>query len=243
MHKQIHLQTRSITACSTEDIFLIDVMARWDTNIDSDQILVVIKLRARICRANNLKPLQLRRFAVDRLKDRDVASRYYDDLESELHGVQAQPLSLDEKCKKLEEIIQRVATDTISYTRKQANKKWLAEKFARVNEEKNAARERAIQIKTRGAKNASKLARTTEKRFFQKKARQLDEEVESSKLSNIGVFRTLVNFTSARMTRVLARWKVLFEENLNEGSESEQPTRLVNQVNKQQTNFLHCAKS
>jgi hypothetical protein len=31
--------------------------------------------------------------------DRDVASRYYDELESELQGVQAQPLSLDEKCK------------------------------------------------------------------------------------------------------------------------------------------------
>jgi hypothetical protein len=29
------------------------------------------------------------------------------------------------------------------------------------------------------------------------------------------------------MTRVLARWKVLFEEHLIEGPESEQPTRLV----------------
>jgi hypothetical protein len=61
-------------------------------------------------------------FAVDTLKDRDAASRYYDELESELQGVQAQPLSLDEKCKKLEETIQRVATNTIGYTRKQANK-------------------------------------------------------------------------------------------------------------------------
>jgi hypothetical protein len=35
--------------------------------------------------------------------------------------VQAEPLSLDEKCKKLEEIIQqRDTTNTIGYTRKQA---------------------------------------------------------------------------------------------------------------------------
>jgi hypothetical protein len=61
------------------------------------------------------------RFAVDRLKDRDVASLYYDKLESKLQGVQSQPLSLDEKCKKLEEKIQRVAQNTIGYTRKQAN--------------------------------------------------------------------------------------------------------------------------
>jgi hypothetical protein len=67
------------------------------------------------------------RFAVDRLKDRDVASRYYDELESKLQGVQPQPLSLDEKCKKQEETIQREAsqaTNTIGYTRKQANKEW-----------------------------------------------------------------------------------------------------------------------
>jgi hypothetical protein len=52
---------------------------------------------------------------------------------------------LDEKCKKLEETIQRVATNTIGYTRKQANKEWFDEKCAKVNEEKNATRERAIQ--------------------------------------------------------------------------------------------------
>jgi transposase len=96
-------------------------MARRGANIDSDHMLVVIKLRARICRASNKKPQELRRFTVDRLKDRDIASRYYDELESELQGVQAQPLSLDEKCKKLEEEIQRVATNTIGYTKKQAN--------------------------------------------------------------------------------------------------------------------------
>jgi hypothetical protein len=90
---------------------------------------------------NNTKPQQLRRFAVDRLKDRDVASRYYDELESELQGVQAQPLGMGERCKKLEETIQRVATNFIGYTKKQAYKEWFDEDCAEVNEEKNAARE------------------------------------------------------------------------------------------------------
>jgi hypothetical protein len=92
------------------------------------------------------------------LKDRDVASRYYDELESEVQDVQVPQLSLDEKCKKLEETIKRVAKNTISYTRKQANKKWSDEECAKVNEEKNAARERDIQKNTRGVKNAYKLA-------------------------------------------------------------------------------------
>jgi hypothetical protein len=68
--------------------------------------------------------------------------------------VQAQPLSLDEKCKKLEETIQKVATNTIGYTRKQTNKEWFDKECAKVNVEKNATRECAIQIKTIGAKNA-----------------------------------------------------------------------------------------
>jgi tRNA A37 N6-isopentenylltransferase MiaA len=44
--------------------------------------------------------------------------------------LQAQPLSLDEKCKKLEETIQRVATNTIGYTKKQAKKEWFDEECA-----------------------------------------------------------------------------------------------------------------
>jgi hypothetical protein len=52
---------------------------------------------------------------------------------------------LDERCKKLEETIQRVTTNTIDYTRKPTNKEWFDEEYAKVNEEKNAARERAIQ--------------------------------------------------------------------------------------------------
>jgi hypothetical protein len=83
---------------------------------------------------------------------------------------------LDGNRKKLEETIHRVAINTIGYTRKQANKEWFDEECAEVNEEKNAGRERAIQIKTRGVKNAHKLARTKERRLLRKKARQLDEE-------------------------------------------------------------------
>jgi hypothetical protein len=77
----------------------MDVLAWRDPNIDSDHMLVVIKLRTRICHASNTKQQQLRCFAVNRLQDRDVTPLYYDELESELQGVQTQPLSLDGKCK------------------------------------------------------------------------------------------------------------------------------------------------
>jgi hypothetical protein len=104
--------------------------------------------------------------------------------------MQGQPLSLDEKCKKLEETIQRVATNTIGYTRKQANKEWFDEKCAMVNKEKNDAKERAIQIKNRGAKNGYKLARAKERRLFRRKAKQLDEKA----LIELERHRSIVNY-------------------------------------------------
>jgi hypothetical protein len=103
---------------------------------------------------------------------------------------------LDEKCKKLEETIQRVARNTIGYTRKPANKKCFDEDCEKVNEEKNSARERAIQNKTRGAKNAHKLAQTKKRRLFRKMTRQLDEEA-SIEIEQHRSIRTLINFTSA----------------------------------------------
>jgi hypothetical protein len=51
------------------------------------------------------------------------------------------------------------------------SKVWFDEKCAKKNEEKNAARERAIQNNIRGVKNAYKLARTEERRLFRKKSK------------------------------------------------------------------------
>jgi hypothetical protein len=144
----------------------------------------------------------------------------------------------------------RVVTNTIGYTRKQANKEWFDEECAKVNEEKNAARERAIQIKTRGVKNAYKLARTKNRRLFRKKARQLDEEAlikierhrciqDSRKFykrlndvrrpfePQVAMCRAKNGELLTNKNQVLVRWKEHFEEHLNEGFELEQPTRPV----------------
>jgi endonuclease/exonuclease/phosphatase family metal-dependent hydrolase len=68
MHKQIHVQTwhsqgghtfNQVDHCLIDGRHssdVIDFMTRRCANIDSDHMLVVIKLRARICRASNTKP-------------------------------------------------------------------------------------------------------------------------------------------------------------------------------------------
>jgi DnaJ-domain-containing protein 1 len=113
-----------------------------------------------------------------------------------------------------------------------------------VNEEMNAARVRPIQIKTRGTKNAYKLARTRERLLFRRKARQHDEDalidierhmsIQDSRKFNKHLndvrrpFEPQEVMCRARnwelltnKNQVLAKWKEHFEEHLNKGSKSE----------------------
>jgi hypothetical protein len=54
---------------------------------------------------------------------------------------------------------------------KQAYKEWFDEECAEVNEEKNAARERAIQNNTRGPKKSLQTSPDKREAFVQKKPR------------------------------------------------------------------------
>jgi hypothetical protein len=134
---------------------LIAVMARRGANIDSDHMLVVIKLRARICRAINTKPQKLRRFAVDRLKDNFVASRYYD-------------------WKKQS----RKKRQTPSATRENKQiKSSLTRSVQRRTRKRTPPESKHSTPKPEEPRMLIKLARTKERRLFKKKkARQLDEE-------------------------------------------------------------------
>jgi hypothetical protein len=104
------------------------------------------------------------------------------------------------------------------------------------------AREPAIQtIKTRGAKNANKLARTRESRLLRKKARLLDEEalIKIERDRSIQDFRKFYKHLNdvrqsfepqvamcqdkngellTNKNQALERWKEQFKEHLNEGS-------------------------
>jgi hypothetical protein len=84
--------------------------------------------------------------------------------------VQAQPLSLDEKCLKLKEAIQRVATNTIGYTRKQAYKEWFDEECAEVIERGKKRRQRTS-LPNQNQRSQECLQTSPEKReaFVQKK--------------------------------------------------------------------------
>jgi BioD-like phosphotransacetylase family protein len=76
---------------------------------------------------------------------------------------------------KTERTIQRVATNPIGYTKKQANKEWFDEECAKVNEEKNAARESYPKQHQR-SQECVETSPDEREAFVQKKARQLNKE-------------------------------------------------------------------
>jgi hypothetical protein len=49
---------------------------------------------------------------------------------------------LDDKYKRKEKVVRKVATNTIGYTQKQAVKEWFAEEFEKMIEEKNVGIQR-----------------------------------------------------------------------------------------------------
>jgi hypothetical protein len=90
----------------------IYVKARTGANIDSDYMLVVIKLRYRISR-----------FAVERVNDGHVATMYRHELEAELWDAsKPEPQNLNDKWERMEEAVRKVAKNTIGYTRNQQEK-------------------------------------------------------------------------------------------------------------------------
>jgi hypothetical protein len=136
MHKRIHLESwhspdgrtrNQIVHCLIDGRHfsdVIDVKARRGANIDSDHMLEVIKLMYRISRASNTTPQQLRRFAGERLNDGKLGTMYSHELEAELSGAsEPESMSLDEKWKRLEEAVRKIAT-IIGSIRKQSGKEW-----------------------------------------------------------------------------------------------------------------------
>jgi hypothetical protein len=221
---------------------VIDVKAQRRANIDSDHMLVVIKLRYTISRASNTTPQQLRRFAVERLNDGNVATMYRHELEAELLGAsEPKQLCLNDKWRRMEEAVRKVATNTIGYTRKRARKVWFDEECEKVNEEKNACRANAIHRVTRATQDKYRQARTIERNLFKEKSRQLDEEalIEIERHRNI---QNSCNFYKrlndvkwpfearakngellTKKDQVLSRWKEHFEQHLNKREERDQP--------------------
>jgi hypothetical protein len=208
---------------------VIDVRARRGANIDSDHMLVVIKVRYRISQHEATTTETFSGQSNDRRSLRQSCRV----LQSWNHLA----WTTNENGRRQHSGKHSGKHHRLHYTRKLAVNEWFDEECEVVNEEKNTLKAIDTQRHTRTAYNNYEQARTKERYLFRRKKRQLEEEalieVERhrfiqntrkfyKRLNDVRrPFEALVAMCRAKNSelltkkdQVLSRWKEHFEQHL-----------------------------
>ena len=159
---------------------VIDVKTCWKANVDSDHYLVVSTLRAHLARFHNGHRETVRRFAVDKLKDPQIARTFADNISTKLQQLQqAQPDDTPPDWQSVSDVIKDEATSTLGYQSPNDFNTWFDADCANVTDRKNAARIEKETARTREQKMAAdanyKRLRKEEKRVHRRKKRELED--------------------------------------------------------------------
>jgi len=159
---------------------VIDVKTCWRANVDSDHYLVVSTLRSHLARFHNGQRETVRRFAVDKLRDPQIARTYAENISTKLQQLQqAQPDDTPPDWQSVSEVIKQEATNTLGYQSPNDYNTWFDAECANVTERKNAARLRKETARTREQKVTAneryKELRREEKRLHRRKKRELED--------------------------------------------------------------------
>ena len=160
---------------------VIDVKTCWRANVDSDHYLVVSTLRAHLARFHNGQRETVRRYAVDKLRDPQIAKTYAENISTKLQQLQqAQPAVTPPDWQSVSEVIKQEATNTLGYQSPNDFNTWFDAECANVTDRKNAAQLEKETARTRKQKVAAdakyKKLRKEEKRLHRRKKRELEDE-------------------------------------------------------------------
>jgi len=158
---------------------VIDVKTCWKANVDSDHYLVVSTLRAHLARFHNGNRETVRRYAVGRLRDPQIAATFAQNISTKLRQLQqAQSGDTPTDWQAVSEVINHEATSTLGYQSLNDFKTWFDAECANVTDEKNAARLVWETARTREqkvmAREHYKELRKEEKRVHRRKKKELE---------------------------------------------------------------------
>lgn len=169
---------------------VINVMTSWRANVDSDHYLVVATLRARISRFHNSRPEAVRRLAIAKLRDPEIAATFERNIGEKLR--QARQVSSDElEWQTVRQIITDEAINTIGYQRPTDYKGWFDTECAEITAKKNQARVKMLKHNTRANSQSYRDLRRSEKRLHRRKKREFQDRtlLELERLNSINESR------------------------------------------------------
>ena len=153
---------------------VIDVKTHWLANVDSDHYLVVTTLRARVARVYTGQREPAKRYAVQKLKDPQIAATFASNISTRLSQLQpAQPGHSTTVWQAMCEAIKQEATNTIGFRSPNDRNTWYDAECAELTVRKNAASIEKLTKRTRGAADKYKELRRQEKRLHRRKKREL----------------------------------------------------------------------
>lgn len=159
---------------------IIDVKTCWRANVDSDHYLVVTTIRAHLARFHNATNETVRRFAVNKLRDSQVAATFAGNLSAKLQQQhRAQPEDSPPDWQSVSEAIKEEAISTLGYQSPNDINTWFDAECAEITNQKNEARKEMELARTRERRNTTseryKTLRRQEKRLHRRKKRELQD--------------------------------------------------------------------
>ena len=191
MHKRIHLETWVHPKGTRNQIDhvlidgrhfsdILDVKARRGASAGSDHFLVQIKLRARVCSANNEKRQTPKRIDVDALKNSETAAKFTGKLSDRLSNIReiSDPTTnVDTKWRITSNATRNTAADVLGHMRPKRNQHWFDEECEAVTSEKDEAYRKMLQRCTRATKEDYSFKRKREKRVHKRKKCEAEQEM------------------------------------------------------------------
>lgn len=174
---------------------VIDVKTCWMANVDSDHYLVVTTVRAHLSRVYNGGTQTVRRFAVNRLRDPQIAATFAGNINTKLQQLnQAQPDS-PPNWQSVSEAIKQEALNTLGYQTRNDLKTWFDADCQGVTKRKNDAYREKEDNRTEATIERYRELRREEKRLHRRKKRELEDRIldELERLNNANESRKFYN--------------------------------------------------
>ncbi|XP_034112036.1 uncharacterized protein LOC117573172 [Drosophila albomicans] len=146
---------------------VMDVRTFRGVNIDSDHYLIAAKIRMRLCRAKNVRPITQRKLDVTRLRSQRTATAYSTHFSELLHQPTPLPVDAGGLWAHISHSMRAAAEITIGFKRPPTRNQWYDEECRVAAAAKNAAYRKTLQSgATRATCDRYRENRKEERRLF-----------------------------------------------------------------------------